>query len=121
MRIGILTGGGDCPGLNAVIRAVWRSADCAGDELIGIRDGWGGLLDDSCFELTQQHVSGILPRGGTVLGTSRRSVLEHVEAVEATVARHGLDAIIAVGGNGTLYAATSEEAQDGIRSVVDLA
>lgn len=105
MRIGILTGGGDCPGLNAVIRAVWRSADCAGDVLVGIRDGWGGLLDDNLFELTDRHVSGILPRGGTVLGTSRRSVLEHVGEVTATVARHELDGIIAVGGNGTLFAA----------------
>ena len=105
MRIGILTGGGDCPGLNAVIRAVWRSADCAGDELVGIRDGWGGLLDDVCFELTERHVSGILVRGGTVLGTSRRSVLDRVDEVRATVERQRLDVIIAVGGNGTLYAA----------------
>ncbi len=105
MRIGILTGGGDCPGLNAVIRAVWRSALRAGDELIGFRDGWGGLLDDAVVELSPERIAGILPRGGTILGTSRRSALERIDEVVACVARHRLDALVAVGGNGTLYAA----------------
>ncbi len=105
MRIGILTGGGDCPGLNAVIRAVVRSAVQHGDEVVGFRDGWGGVLDGNCVELPIDKVAGILPRGGTILGTSRRSALEHVEVVQQRVAEQRLDGLITIGGNGTLYAA----------------
>ncbi len=69
MRIGVLTGGGDCPGLNAVIRAVVRKAiDHYGDAVIGFRDGWRGVLEDSFEELTIESTRGILPRGGTILG-----------------------------------------------------
>ena len=72
MRIGLLTGGGDCPGLNAVIRAVVRKGiDGYGDELVGFRDGWRGVLEDVCDELTIESTRGILPRGGTILGSSR--------------------------------------------------
>src|SRR3954462_786117 len=72
MRIGILTGGGDCPGLNAVIRAVVRRAvDQNGDEVIGFRDGWRGVLADDALPLDIPATRGLLPRGGTVLGTSR--------------------------------------------------
>ena len=72
MRIGVLTGGGDCPGLNAVIRAVVRKGiDGYGDELVGFRDGWRGVLEDSHGELTIESTRGILPRGGTILGSSR--------------------------------------------------
>jgi 6-phosphofructokinase 1 len=105
MRIGILTGGGDCPGLNAVIRAVVRSAHMHGDEIIGFRDGWGGVVDGNCSELGLEHVAGILPRGGTILGTSRRSALEHRGIVEQRFTEQNLDGLIAIGGNGTLYAA----------------
>jgi len=67
MRIALLTGGGDCPGLNAVIRAVVRKAiDAYGDQVIGFRDGWRGVLEDSCEELTIESTRGILPRGGTI-------------------------------------------------------
>ena len=72
MRIGILTGGGDCPGLNAVIRAsVRKGIDGYGDEFIGFRDGWRGVLDDVSEVLTIESTRGILPRGGTILGSSR--------------------------------------------------
>lgn len=76
MRIGILTGGGDCPGLNAVIRAVVRSAQHDGDEVIGFRDGWSGVLTGDHVDLTPELASGILHLGGTILGTSRQSALE---------------------------------------------
>ena len=105
MRCGILTGGGDCPGLNAVIRAVVRSAVQHGDEVVGFRDGWGGVVDGTAVELGTDQVSGLLPRGGTILGTSRRSALEDRDAVARTFASQRLDALIAVGGNGTLFAA----------------
>ncbi len=72
MRIGVLTGGGDCPGLNAVIRAVVRKAiDVYGDQLVGFHDGWRGVLEGSFVELTIESTRGILPRGGTILGSSR--------------------------------------------------
>jgi len=72
MRVGILTGGGDCPGLNAVIRAIVRKGvDQYGDELIGIRNGWAGLIEDKMGSLGKDQISGILPKGGTILGTSR--------------------------------------------------
>ena len=71
MRIGVLTGGGDCPGLNAVIRAVVRKGiDAYADELVGFADGWRGVLEDNCSELTIESTRGILPRGGTILGSS---------------------------------------------------
>jgi ATP-dependent phosphofructokinase / diphosphate-dependent phosphofructokinase len=72
VRIGVLTGGGDCPGLNAVIRAVVRKAiDAYGDQVVGFFDGWRGVLEDSCEELTIESTRGILPRGGTILRSSR--------------------------------------------------
>ena len=72
MRIGVLTGGGDCPGLNAVIRAVVRKgAGVHGDEFVGYRDGWRGPLEDDRMQLGVPEVRGILPRGGTILGSSR--------------------------------------------------
>lgn len=105
MRIGILTGGGDCPGLNAVIRAVVRSAHQHGDEVVGFRDGWGGVIDGNTVELPIDRVAGILHRGGTILGTSRRSALEHRGVVAQRFIEERLDGLIAIGGNGTLYAA----------------
>ncbi|MDQ8047293.1 MAG: 6-phosphofructokinase, partial [Patulibacter sp.] len=105
MRFGILTGGGDCPGLNAVIRAIVRSAHLHGDEIVGFRDGWGGVLDGACGELGLAEVAGILPRGGTILGTSRRSALEQRDLVAQRFEEQRLDGLIAIGGNGTLFAA----------------
>ncbi len=106
----MLTGGGDCPGLNAVIRAVVRKGvDAYGDELIGFRDGWRGPLDDICEELTIESTRGILPRGGTILGSSRTNIFKRedgVEQVRQTFARHRLDGLIAIGGEDTLGAAS---------------
>jgi ATP-dependent phosphofructokinase / diphosphate-dependent phosphofructokinase len=106
MRIGVLTGGGDCPGLNAVIRAVVRKAiDSYGDEVIGFRDGWRGVLEDASEPLTIESTRGILPRGGTILGSSRTNPYKRedgVERVRAAVADHSLDGLIAIGGEDTL-------------------
>ena len=121
-RIGILTGGGDCPGLNAVIRAVAKTAIYKyGLRVFGIRDGFQGLVDDRVDELAARDVSGILTRGGTILGTNNRCnpsryctghdaagepIFEDVNAtVAATVARHELDAIVVIGGDGTMSCA----------------
>jgi phosphofructokinase-like protein len=110
VRIGMLTGGGDCPGLNAVIRAVVRKgSDAYGDELIGFRDGWRGVLEDIPEPLTIESTRGILPRGGTILGSSRTNIFKRpdgVDAVRATFARHRLDGLIAIGGEDTLGAAS---------------
>jgi phosphofructokinase-like protein len=110
VRIGLLTGGGDCPGLNAVIRAVVRKGiDAYEDELVGFRDGWRGVLDDVYEELTIESIRGILPRGGTILGSSRTNPLAREDGV-ALVARvlegHHLDGLIAIGGEDTLGAAS---------------
>ncbi|MGH9903090.1 MAG: 6-phosphofructokinase, partial [Pyrinomonadaceae bacterium] len=107
-RTGILTGGGDCPGLNAVIRAVTRRALSDGAEVIGVRNGWRGLLENDTVPLTRQWISGILPRGGTILGTSRVNP-ENNQASLERIRRHWdihrLDGLIVVGGEGTLKAA----------------
>jgi 6-phosphofructokinase 1 len=71
MRIGVLTGGGDCPGLNAVIRAVARSSWANGHEVVGVREGWRGMVEHLFEPLGPNEISGILPRGGTIVGTSR--------------------------------------------------
>jgi ATP-dependent phosphofructokinase / diphosphate-dependent phosphofructokinase len=106
MRVGLLTGGGDCPGLNAVIRAVVRKGiDAYGDELIGFRDGWRGVLEDSFDELTIESTRGILPRGGTILGSSRTNPYKREDGpqkVRETLARHEVDGLIAIGGEDTL-------------------
>jgi ATP-dependent phosphofructokinase / diphosphate-dependent phosphofructokinase len=103
--IGILTGGGDCPGLNAVIRAVVRRSDTLGYKVLGIKNGWLGLLRPEVEPLTLFSVSGILPRGGTILGTSRTNPLKS-EADKAKLLENlkslGVDFIIAVGGEDTL-------------------
>jgi 6-phosphofructokinase 1 len=107
-KIGILTGGGDCPGLNAVIRAVVRRAQGLSMEVVGIRNGWLGLIEGDVEPLTSFSVTGILPKGGTILGTSRTNPLADEEARQrmlANVQRFGLEALIVVGGDGTLSAA----------------
>jgi len=106
MRIGKLTGGGDCPGLNAVIRAIVRKGiDAYGDELVGFRDGWRGVLEDSHGQLTIESTRGILPRGGTILGSSRTNPYKRddgVEVVRETLEKLRLDGLIAIGGEDTL-------------------
>src|ERR1700759_5267298 len=110
MRLGLPRAGGDCPGLNAVIRAVVRKGvDEFGDELVGFRDGWRGPLEDVYEELTIDSTRGILPRGGTILGSSRTNIFKRpdgVAQVRATFERHGLDGLIAIGGEDTLGAAS---------------
>ncbi|MDE0117583.1 MAG: ATP-dependent 6-phosphofructokinase [bacterium] len=108
MRIGVLTGGGDCPGLNAVIRAIVRKAERQyGDTVLGFADGWLGVLEGEYTELSVERMRGTLPRGGTVLGTSRMSPRMHedgIERVRATMEATGADALIVIGGEGTLSA-----------------
>ncbi|OGX30570.1 MAG: pyrophosphate--fructose-6-phosphate 1-phosphotransferase [Omnitrophica WOR_2 bacterium RIFCSPLOWO2_12_FULL_46_30] len=104
-KIGILTGGGDCPGLNSVIRAVVRKGINDGYEVIGIRNGWKGLIENDAGPLNLQSISGILPRGGTILGTSRTNPYKKELGVQKAIANYralGLDALIAVGGEDTL-------------------
>ena len=106
MRIGVLTGGGDAPGLNAVIRAIVRKGERAyGDEFTGFADSWRGLIEGSVVPLSSEGTRGILPRGGTILGTSRTNPFKvdgGPERVEATIARLGIEALIAIGGEDTL-------------------
>jgi 6-phosphofructokinase 1 len=107
-RVGILTGGGDCPGLNAVIRAVVRRALVSQIEIVGIKNGWQGLVEDDIEPLTRDSVSGILPRGGTILGTSRFNPVSNAEALAGLAAnwkKYNLSSLIVVGGEGTLSAA----------------
>ncbi|MBI3083913.1 MAG: 6-phosphofructokinase, partial [Candidatus Omnitrophica bacterium] len=108
-RLGVLTGGGDCPGLNPVIRAVTRKAIQVGLSVIGIRNGWKGLIEGDTVLLDLQSVSGILPKGGTILGTSRTNPYKQPEdltRLRETVKRLKLDALIAIGGEDTLGVAT---------------
>src|SRR3954452_16166228 len=103
--VGILTGGGDCPGLNAVIRAVVRRADAAGWDVVAVREGWRGLVEPIFEDLGPQRVSGILPRGGTIIGTSSTNPFKLEGAVERVLqnfADRGLDALVSIGGEDTL-------------------
>ena len=110
MKIGILTSGGDCPGLNAVIRgAVLKGTTSYDLEFVGIRDGWRGAVDGDFFPLTRHEVKGLAKVGGTILGTSRTNPYEGPrggpENIQKTLDAHGIDGIIAIGGEGTLAAA----------------
>jgi phosphofructokinase-like protein len=106
LKLGVLTGGGDCPGLNAVIRAVVQSTIKRHDgRVFGIQDGWNGMVEGKVQELTLDSVSGILPKGGTILGTSRTNPTRSDAAVErcfATFRQHRLDALVAIGGEDTI-------------------
>jgi 6-phosphofructokinase 1 len=106
VRIGMLTGGGDCPGLNAVIRAVVRDGiDEFGHQLVGFRDGWRGVLESSYVDLDIEATRGILPRGGTILGSSRTNPYKRddgVQRVRQTLAELDIDGLIAIGGEDTL-------------------
>src|ERR687898_352027 len=104
-RVGVLTGGGDCPGLNAVIRAVTRRSLDRGYEVVAVREGWRGLVDGRFEPLDYRAISGILPRGGTIIGTSRTNPFTIEGGVERVLSRFGnggLDALIAIGGEDTL-------------------
>ncbi|MCJ0701079.1 6-phosphofructokinase [Frigoribacterium faeni] len=109
MRIGILTSGGDCPGLNAVIRgAVLKGTQIHGQEFVGFRDGWRGVVDADIVPLARKDIQGIAKQGGTILGTSRTNPFEGdggVARITENMERHGIDAMIAIGGEGTLAAA----------------
>jgi 6-phosphofructokinase 1 len=106
MRIGMLTGGGDCPGLNAVIRAVVRKGEEQyGHTIVGYRHGWRGVMEDETIELTINAVRGLLPRGGTILGTSRTNPYsdpDGADRVKETLERDHVEALIAIGGEDTL-------------------
>ncbi|HEX4492613.1 MAG TPA: 6-phosphofructokinase [Acidimicrobiia bacterium] len=106
MRIGVLTGGGDCPGLNAVIRAVVRKGEGVyGHSFVGYRHGWRGVLDGESVPLTIASTRGLLPRGGTILGTSRTNPYKSDDGparVTATLERDRVDALVAIGGDDTL-------------------
>ena len=115
MRIGVLTGGGDCPGLNAVIRAVVRKgAEVYGHEFVGFRDGWKGPLEGITMPLDVPAVRGILPRGGTILGSSRTNPLKvdgGVDKIRDNLKGLGVDALVAIGGEDTLGVATALAAE----------
>src|SRR5216683_250430 len=109
MKVGMLTGGGDCPGLNAVIRAIVRKG-CFHyeDEFVGFLEGWRGLLEDKSMPLDLSSVGGILPRGGTILRTSRTNPAKKPDGLDkciATLEKHNIDALIAIGGDDTLSVA----------------
>jgi 6-phosphofructokinase 1 len=120
MKIAVLTGGGDCPGLNAVIRSVVRKGtQDYGFTFVGLRDGWLGALHNKVLPLGIAEVRGILPRGGTILGSSRTNPLKRddgVRRIRETLDAHQVDALIVIGGEDTLGAAT-ELSRQGIRLV----
>jgi ATP-dependent phosphofructokinase / diphosphate-dependent phosphofructokinase len=111
MRVGVLTGGGDCPGLNAVIRAIVRKGVQEYDyDFVGYRDGWRGPMEGRTSRLDIPAVRGILPRGGTILGSSRTNPLTSVDGIQrvrSTLAEDGVDALIVIGGEDTLGVATA--------------
>jgi phosphofructokinase-like protein len=120
VRIGVLTGGGDCPGLNAVIRAVVRKGvQEYGYEFVGFRDGWKGPLERLTRPLGVAEVRGILPRGGTILGSSRTNPVKiegGIERIKENLAAEGVDALIAIGGEDTLGVATRLD-REGVKVV----
>jgi ATP-dependent phosphofructokinase / diphosphate-dependent phosphofructokinase len=120
VRLGILTGGGDCPGLNAVIRAIVRKGiEVHGHELVGFRHGWAGVLEGAAVPLTRDSTRGILHRGGTILGTSRTNPFKEdggAERVRTTLEQQGVDALIPIGGEDTLGVARRLH-EEGVRVV----
>ena len=109
MRVAVLTGGGDCPGLNAAIRAVARSCFAQDWTVLGVKNGWAGLLGEGQVEeLSRKSVSGILNLGGTILGTSRTNPAKKesdMEQVVANLKKYEVDALVAIGGDDTLSVA----------------
>jgi ATP-dependent phosphofructokinase / diphosphate-dependent phosphofructokinase len=119
-RVGVLTGGGDCPGLNAVIRAVTRRSLDRGYEVVGVRAGWRGLVEGRFEPLDYRAISGILPRGGTIIGTSRTNPFTLDGGVERILSHFGdgrLDALVAIGGEDTLGVASRLHEEQGLRVV----
>jgi len=118
VRIGVLTGGGDCPGLNAAIRAIVRKGiDVYGHVIVGFRDGWKGPLENEYEELTIESTRGILPRGGTILGTSRTNPFKHdggPEQVRENLSALHIDGLIAIGGEDTLGAGSRMHDDHGV-------
>ena len=113
---GVLTGGGDCPGLNAAIRAVTRRLMADDHDVVGIRNGWRGLAEDAVVPLTRRAVAGILPRGGTILGTSGYNPFREESGVRAlleTTSSLNIDGVVAIGGEGTLIVARRLHAEHG--------
>ena len=127
MKVGMLTGGGDCPGLNAVLRAAVRKGQVHyDDELLGFRDGWKGVIENRADELDVERMRGTLPRGGTILGSSRTNPYKTdggVNRVRETLAKNNVDALIAIGGEDTLGVASRlfEEGVDvvGVPKTID--
>lgn len=119
-KIGVLTGGGDCPGLNPVIRAVVRKGISAGYEFIGIKNGWRGLVEADTMPLNLESIAGILPKGGTILGTSRTNPYKKegdLEKVKNNFKKLGLEALIVIGGEDTLGVA-EKLTKDGVPNIV---
>ncbi len=120
MRVAMLTGGGDCPGLNAVMRAVVRKGEVVyGDDLVGLRDGWRGAIEGQVVDLSVTSFRGTLPRGGTILGSSRTNpdkIDGGPERVKAPLADNGIEALVAIGGEDTLGVA-SRLADEGVAVV----
>src|SRR6059036_2704236 len=115
MRIGVLTGGGDCPGLNAVIRAVARRSWANGHDVVGVREGWRGMVEHLFEPLGPAQISGILPRGGTIIGTTRTNPYKlegGVDGVRKTFEQ--LDALVAIGGEDTLGVASKLSSEFGL-------
>lgn len=121
MRIGVLTGGGDCPGLNAVIRAVVRKAiNDHGDTVVGFLDAWDGVLEKRTMELSVHALAGMLPRGGTILGTRRGSPFDHPNGPQRVVENLrelAVDALIVIGGNGSLWVASKLHDEVGLNVI----
>ena len=116
-KVGVLTGGGDCPGLNAVIRAVTRRSLDRGHDVVGVREGWRGLVDGRFEPLDYRAISGILPRGGTIIGTSRTNPFKldgGAERVLENFRENGLDALVAIGGEDTLGVAARLFEEEGL-------
>jgi len=118
-RVGVLTGGGDCPGLNAVIRAVARRSFSRGYEVVGVREGWRGLVDGIFQPLGPREISGILPRGGTIVGTTRTNPYKLDGGVERVLSNFAsnLDALVAIGGEDTLGVAARLYAEHDLKVV----
>ncbi len=126
MRIGLLTGGGDCPGLDAAIRAVVRVGEDTGDQIIGFLHGWRGVVEDEAWPITTGETRGILQQGGTILGTARYHPDEYeggVDGVLATIERAGIDVLVVIGGDGTLgfdtAVSTATEAVDRLHTTAE--
>jgi 6-phosphofructokinase 1 len=120
MKVGILTGGGDCPGLNAVIRAVVQKIANANGACLGIFEGWRGLVEDKTCPLTVADTGGIIARGGTILGSSRTNPYKHPDSLARAIdhfAKLGLTALVAIGGDDTLGVAARLHAEKGLPMV----